>query len=126
MAIEWNGETVKRAAKEEAAKRLQRTAIWFWRAHIRKLSVSNPRPYLDSSLPGEYPRKRTGGGIGNVIWGPDTLAGIITEGLKVRIGIMEPGKHLLILELAKHRLGFLKTLNDNRDLLKAMLEAKAS
>jgi hypothetical protein len=125
MAVEWNGQAAAQAAKEQGAKRLQRTAQWFWQQHVRRLSVSNPRPYEDSSKRGEYPRKRTGNLIGNVIWGPMAVPAIISADYKVRMGLAQPGRYGAILEFFKHRLGFLKTLQDLRPLLKAMLEARA-
>ena len=60
MAIMWNGQAASAQVQQEAARRLQRTAQWFQDQLIARLSLSNPRPYLNSSRPGEYPRKRTG------------------------------------------------------------------
>ncbi len=97
MAIEWNGETAALAAKEEAAKRLQRAVQWFWMQHVRRLSISNPLPYVTSSKPGEYPRKRTGNLIANVLWAPTDIVGIMTN-FKVRVGVGQPGMYGLILE----------------------------
>jgi hypothetical protein len=122
MAIEWNGEAAALAAQQEAARRLQRTVQWFWEQHTRRLSVSNPRPYDDSSKPGQYPRKRSGNLIGNVIWSPMDVTGIMAGDYKIRVGLAQPGRYGAILEFWMERLGFLKTLRDTQPLLKAMLE----
>lgn len=126
MAVNWNGNGPASRAKEEAASRLQRAAIFFQTQLIRRLSVSNPRPYKTPSKPGEYPRKRTGNAIANVLAAPLDVPGIIAGGFKVRAGVGEPGRYLAILELFKHRLGFVRTMEDLRPLLKAILTGKAS
>ncbi len=125
MSATWNGDAMARQVKEEAARRLQRAAVFFTETHKRLLSVSNPRPYVTPSVPGEYPRKRTGNAIGNVLWGPTDVAGILSEGLKVRAGVMANARYLLILEFARQRLGFLDTLKKLKPQLEAILLRKA-
>lgn len=125
MPVIWNAE-VGEATKREAAERLQRATVFFVQQLQRRLSISNPRPYLNSSKPGEYPRKRTGNAIANVRLSATSQQEIIAADYKVRAGVGEPGKYLAILELFKHRLGFIATVEDLRPLLKAMLTGKAS
>lgn len=124
MALNWNGEAAARALKEESARRLQRAMDFFWKAHTKRLDVSNPRPYENSSKPGEYPRKRSGGLIGGVVYGPETVQGIIAESLKIRAGLLPSARYGLILEFHRQRKGFLATMNDLKPQLKAILEQK--
>ena len=112
-------------AMQEGARRLQRTATFFQQHLQQRLSVSNPKPYLNSSVPGQYPRKRTGNLIANIIWGPTSVAGIFGAGMKVRIGINQPGHYGIILEFFRKRLGFIQTMNDLKPVLQAMLKGKA-
>jgi hypothetical protein len=108
--------------KQEAAKRLLRAALFFQAQHMQRLGVSNPRPHKTPSRPGEYPRKRTGQGQASVVYGPESIAGIAAE-MKVRIGLVPSGKHLAILEFGRDRLGFVKTMADLQEQLKALISA---
>ena len=126
MAVTVNSQAPQDAIAE-GAKRLQYATQYFWQQLTRRLSVSNPAPYLDSSKPGEYPRKRTGRGIASVIWGPMDVAGIFANGMKTRAGVLPIGttNYMLILEFNRDRLGFLKTVEDIKPQLTAILQTKA-
>jgi hypothetical protein len=124
MSVTWNGAAAKEKMLNEAARRMQRTAQYFQTQVMARFSVSNPRPYLNSSKPGEYPRKRTGNLIANILWGPTSISDIKAEGLKVRAGVGAPARYGAILELFKARLGFVRTAEDLRPVLKVMLEGK--
>ena len=139
MGIHWNWSAVK-LMEMEAAKRILYAAQFFENTHAKFLSVQNSGVrvkrtrktvagkrgsqytiYPDSSKKGEYPRKRTGEGIGALIYAPTTEADIIAAGLKVRIGVQAKGKHLAILELFKGRLGFEESAKRLNDQVKAIL-----
>lgn len=111
--------------KLEAAQRLQRAAVFFVQQHQTKLSVSNPSPYKTPSKPGEYPRKRTGAGIGGVVFSPVDPRGIIEGGFKVRIGQMQNSWYMLHLENNMDRLGFQETLGRLRGHLNTILQGPA-
>ena len=123
MGIKFNQGAVD-AAKKEAAQRLQRAAVFFVTNHQSRLGISNPRPHKTPSLPGQYPRKRTGFGIAGIITAPTSAAGIAAEGYRVRIGQIENSSYMLILELYKNRLGFKRTADDLRDRIKIILGSK--
>jgi len=125
MSFKWNERAFDRA-KEEAAQRLQRAAVYFVKQHQAKLSVSNPLPYLTPSKPGEYPRKRTGALIGGVIFSPVTSDGIIDGNFKVRIGIMRGVWYGLYLEEKLDRLGFQDTLQTLRTQINTILQRKVA
>lgn len=97
--------------RQEAADRLLRAAVFFQTQHQARVGVSNPRPYLNSSKVGEYPRKRTGGGQAGVVYGPEMPAEV-AQALKVRLGLLPSAAHLAILEFGRERLGFIKTAAD--------------
>lgn len=132
------------AAKEEAARRLQRAATFYWTEHTSRQSVQNSREtrtrtrntsrgpkgstysvYPNVSRPGEYLRKATGFGIANTIWGPTDVATIIADGFKVRIGVFKNAAYMQFWEFRKRseirRLGFQRTLEDLRVRLSAIL-----
>jgi len=123
--LDWNGDEAAQAAKEEAARRILRSMVYYLKAHKRRLGVSNPAPYEDSSRPGEYPRKRTGNLIANVTFAPSTVQEVIDAGFKIRAGLAAGARYGAILELAKSRLGFIRTMDDLEDLLRAMLGQKS-
>lgn len=110
-----------RKAQDAAAKRLLRAAVYFTNQHQLRLSVSNPRPYLTPSKPGEYPRQRTGAGKAGVVYAPSRIPDIIREGLVVRIGQAVNTKYMLILELARARKGFKQTAKDTREVIEMIL-----
>jgi len=121
MSIAWNQELLQQAFAE-GAKRLLRCAVYFQQQHMQRLNKSNPRPYKTPSLPGEYPRKRTGFGQGNIVYGPKTIPEVVAAGLKIHLGMMTNANYMLILEFYRDRQGFLKTMHDLQPQLKAFLE----
>ena len=125
MALNWNGQAMAGEAKEQAAKRILRAVVFFQIQHQARLSVSNPRPYLTPSRPGEYPRKRTGNLIGSVLYSPATIADLIAGDLRVRIGLPASAGYGLILEVARQRKGFRDTMEALRPQIEAILLRKA-
>lgn len=101
-----------------------RAALFFQAQHQQRLSKSNPRPYLTPSAPGEYPRARTGAGRAGVMIDPPSLAAVAAEG-RVRVGYVVNVSYMLTLEVARKRLGLLKTLQELKGQLKAIIEAGA-
>ncbi len=80
--------------------------------------------YSNPSKPGEYPHLRTGHGRASYGYEPTTVAGVIGAGLKVKIGVRQLGHYMLILELHRQRLGILKTAEDLRGVIKAVITRK--
>ncbi len=124
MPLHFNGDGALDKVKREAASRLLRAAVYFQSEHMRRLNKSNPRPHKTSSLPGEYPRKRTGAGQAGVVYAPASIEGIIKEGLRVRVGQTRNSWYMLFLELFKNRAGYLKTIQDLKPRVMAMLGVK--
>lgn len=125
MSVTVNRDAARRAVLEEGARRLLRAAVYFQAYHQEKLSVSNPKPHTTPSLPGEYPRKRTGFGIASVVYGPATVPEIIDGGLKIRLGILQNAWYMIHLEVNVQRLGFQKTAALLEEPIRAILESKA-
>lgn len=107
--------------KREMASRLLRAAIFFQTQQMQRLNRSNPRPYKEPSVAGEYPRKRTGAGQAGVVYAPLTIDGIIAAGLRVRLGQTRNSWYILMLEIFRDRLGYRKTLEDLRPQIAAIL-----
>src|SRR6185312_17133594 len=55
--------------------------------------------FTDPSKPGEYPRLRTGIGRTGTTYAPTTPEAVVANGMRIRVGVTESGKHMLILEL---------------------------
>jgi hypothetical protein len=47
-------------------EQIQRATVFLWQKCTEEVNVSNPRPYVTPSQPGEPPRKRTGFGQRNI------------------------------------------------------------
>lgn len=148
MSINVNIGAAMEEARREAAERLLRAAVYFQDQQRQRVGVSSPGErrrrtrdtvagkkgstytvYPSPSKQGEYPRKQTGKGQADIVYGPETAAEIIAEGLKVRIGGVvnndnpKVGNHLLFLELERQRLGFAKTAADIEPQIKGILSA---
>lgn len=117
--LNWNGNQAKAQIADASAAGLLRAAVYFQTFHKQQLNKSNPRPYLDSSQPGEYPKARTGFGRGAVLYEPTTVEDVAKE-QAVRIGYLQSGFYMLVLELRRHRLGLLETLRKTKDRLAAI------
>jgi len=126
MALEFNGFDLLDKAKQQAAKRIQRAAVFFKDVHQGKLAVSNPRPHTTPSKPGEYPRKRTGALQKHVAIEFLDTNSIIANGLKTRIGIPANVVYGMFLELNMDRLGFAETAELTEPLIRAILQEKAA
>lgn len=151
MSLDFHDpEDLMRQAQQAAGKRLLRAALYFVQYHQQKTGLSaepytrtrtrttsrGPKgstytDYARPSRPGEYPRKRTGGGQANILYDPPTPAGAGAEG-KVRIGARNlqlignpPLPHMLFLESKRDRLGFRQSAADLKDQIRALLEAAA-
>ena len=109
--VRWNGEALIHELHEAVAQGLLRGAVFFQTTLRQRLNVSNPRPYLASSKPGEYPRARTGFGRNSVLYEPTTIEGIKAE-QAVRIGWLANAWYMAFLERGRGRLGLERTLKD--------------
>lgn len=118
----WNGKSAILQIRNASAESLMRAALFFQAQHQQRLAKSNPRPYNNSSKPGEYPRARTGAGRAGVLVDPPNLAGVASEG-RVRVGYVQNTFYMLVLELRYDRLGLLQTLKDLKGQIKAIIEA---
>lgn len=82
--------------------------------------------YANPSRVGDYPHLRSGHGRANYAYEPTTVEGVIAAGLRVRIGVRELGKHMLILELKRGRKGVLATARDLKGQLKVAVSQKGA
>lgn len=124
MSAQWNGDAAFLAIQHAAAVGLMKTALAFEIEHRQRVAVPNPPPYTNSSKAGEYMRLRTGGGQKALAHEPATVAEV-EQTHKTRVGFRQgDGEHMLILELARQRLGLLKTLEDMRPTLAATATAE--
>jgi hypothetical protein len=88
----WNGEQAKGVVLDATWEGLQRATAFFWETLQNVLNVSNPRPYQNSSRPGEPPRARTAHLKGHVIYEFDR------PNLKSRVGLLPGAKYGAYLE----------------------------
>ena len=109
--FDWHGGDAFADISSVLADRLLRMAVYFQTQHKLRLNVSNPRPYLNSSKPGEYPRARTGFGRDSVMYEP-TSRSEVRRDLTIRIGYLVNAFYMPVLELTRNRLGLRKTLDD--------------
>lgn len=114
--LEWHGEQVKDRLRLEAAKRVLAATVFYQSAHRGLLNKSNPRPYKDSSKPGEYPRARTGHLRGSVLYVPTSLAEV-AKALRTACGYGKATHYGFFLEFVQRRLGLLETLKRTRSQL---------
>lgn len=85
MPLHWRG-LYALELEQKAATILHSWASAFVRQAQADHSVLNPPPYLNSSVPGEFPRRRTGNLMLSIQQNPDTTFGIRSNGLRVAIG----------------------------------------
>src|SRR3990167_3094501 len=97
VEFKWHGDEAKAYIEGLSWDAIRRVTVYFWNSVQIVLNVSNPRPYLNSSKPGEPPRKRTGFGAGNVIYEFDRKA------MASRVGVLRNDKYMAILELFRNR-----------------------
>lgn len=106
--------------REELGRRME-ACVGFYRAQYQlRLNKSNPIPYLNSSKPGEYPRKRTGFLQDSVAYSPTAISEI-TKTLDIRVGYDANAFYGPILEVMRKRLGLVKTLEDLKNQLGAII-----
>ena len=94
--------------RDELARRLIKAAELFAVEHSRRLGTPNPKPFLDSSKPGEYPRMRTGRGMRSLTVQPESPNQIARD-LSVRVVIDDNAFYLGVLSEKMKRLGLLDT-----------------
>lgn len=113
------------ALQKQLAGNLLRAAITFQTEHKRRLNIANPPPYLDSSVPGEYPRARTGFGRDGTIVQPTDLAQIART-MRVKCGYIQNAWYMGYLEVYLRRKGLNQTLQDMRSQIRDIIAGKRS
>lgn len=80
MPLEWYGEDAKDRIRRAAAKTVAAWGKALVAAAREDLSVPNPPPHANSSVPGEFPRMRTGNLRAGVQASPAGLYAVMSEG----------------------------------------------
>ena len=90
----------ERIAEIEAAgwEAVQRCTVFLWTECMKACGISNPRPYLNSSKPGEPPRLRTGFGQRNIAYELDQAKGI------GKVGVRTNAKYMAYLDQGTSRI----------------------
>lgn len=101
------------------AERLLAAAEELREEHKERLNIPNPPPHLDSSRPGEYPRRRTGVGRESVIVAPDDTAAV-SRTLTTRVGHTVEALYMNDL-LRSGRLGLWETTQDILPVLREIV-----
>lgn len=91
--VVWQGDDAEAEFQKELWERLVRMTEFTHAKMLQELNISNPRPYVTPSAPGEPPRKRTGFLQGNVQREYDQ------PGLRSRIGVMKNAIYGIFLDL---------------------------
>jgi hypothetical protein len=104
IKVDWMGEGVGQQLETDCWGRIVNATEAFLAELKQVLNVRNPPPFLQSSRPGEPPRKRTGWGQAHVIREYERPQ------LKSRVGVEENASYMAILELSKNRPWFMVTL----------------
>lgn len=126
MSLTWNGTEAGDQARKEMAGRLLRAIIFYQTQHMQRVGIFNPPPYVNSSKPGEYMRKRTGAGQAGVVISAGSIAEVISDDLAVRCGELQNAFYMLVLELSRDRRGFVRTFRDLEEPIAAILDESAS
>ena len=121
MALEFRGEEIIRGMRLEVAKRLLAAARHFQKFHMEKIGIVNPPPYLDSSKPGEYLKKRTGWLQSRVLYEPTSPSSVADNDLTIRVGIGESARYGVWHELFNRRLGLEETLKRTKRDMAALV-----
>lgn len=113
------------AYREAMGRRLFAAAVFFANHHQRLVGVPNPSPFTNPSVPGEYPKKRTGFGQKSVVIVP-TNPDEIKRRLSIRVGYAKAAFYMSYLNVVRGRLGFPDTLDTLRGELATILGKSAS
>lgn len=108
------------SVQNEIGDRLAQAAIFFANTHAARLGRPNPTPHDNPSIPGEYPKKRTGFLQKSVGIEPTDRAEIRKQ-LLVKIGYDASAFYGPRLEIVMMRLGLARTLDDTRTRLSAII-----
>lgn len=112
-------------ARIAVAKRLLAGAVLLQTEHKKRLSVGNPSPHDTPSLPGEYPRARTGFGRSQADVDPKDPAKIAAD-LEVFVGLRQPGWYLAYLTAERDRKGLEDTAADLKERIGAAITGGGS
>lgn len=116
MTLRWRGEQAKEALRLEMAKRLLAAAVLLQSELKRELSD----PYPPASVPGQFPRLRTGWLRSHVLIAPASVAEIART-LEVRLGYARNARYGVYLELKLKRLGLLAASRKYKARLRQVL-----
>lgn len=94
----WNGPGAVAELKAASWQAIQRMIVFYWTALQNALNVSNPRPYVTPSKPGEPPRKRTGFLARQVLYDLDQAR------MTGRVGVTRNARYGVWLELGTRRM----------------------
>jgi hypothetical protein len=85
MQMQYVDNGKERIAEIEVAgwEAVQRCTVFLWTECVKATGISNPRPYITPSQPGEPPRLRTGHGQRNITYELDPAKGIGRVGVRV-------------------------------------------
>jgi hypothetical protein len=117
------------AARQKIAERLFYAIVWLQQQHMQRVSkpaVKVGKTWIEASKPGEYPRLRTAHGRAGVEI--DCKGGpvdVISNGMIARLGQSQASFYMLHLELNKDRLGYIKTAEDLKAMVAALVTGTA-
>lgn len=111
-----NTKKIKEELRLRLANGLAKAAVILVKEHQKRIGRQNPGPlFLESSKPGEYPKKRTGTLQKSVFFEPSSISGI-RQTLRVRVGYDNSAEYGYHLE-SSGRLGIRDTARDIADQL---------
>ncbi len=118
MSANTTEEAVETTIKE-MANRMLVAAEFFINNHQQRLMT--PFAGFGPSKPGEYPHLRTAQGRAGVTKDCDSAQQVIDKGMVIRIGQRSMSWYMVHLELGAGRLGFLKSADDLRATIQALV-----
>lgn len=143
-SFEWYQDRVMADLQKRVGEALLRAAVFFHARHSERISTPNTGErrtrarntvaggkgssytvYPNPSKPGEYMRKVTGHGRGNLVYEPSTVQEVARLG-EVRIGFMSPARYMLTLELHRQRKGLRDSARELTGELNAVVTAEAA
>lgn len=119
----WNGAAVHREIVTGGAVKLIAAAVMLQTRLMLRVGISNPKPYVTSSVDGEYLRKRTGWLQAHILYEPTAPDDVARQG-SVRVGYGASAFYGAIWEIRKRRKGLLDALKEIMPELKAMMARK--
>ena len=120
--LKWHGEKVKKGVRTLAAERLLNAT-----KKLQKLArQAFGEHYPPASVPGQFPKRRTGNLVRSIQIIPDNVSEIVRRQLSVGLGYGPRAPYGPILEDYRKRLGLAEVVRKNRALLVAALQEPTS